>query len=407
MIDSTPGPLGPFAEPRPSMQGRYLIRNKRKAQAFAALDALLALVPSGKGKVPAVPERILVANWGHLGDVITTFGALALLRQSYPGARIGMIVGSWGRAAIQATGFVDDLHIVDHWGVNRANISGKAKRARYRETRTEALRNIRATRYQIAIDLYPFFPPAHPLFFRARIPVRVGFSSGGFGPLLTHALRWPDADRPIADHYQVLLNALDPARPFPPESLRPRRARETLAPLPVGLIGLSNYAVLHPGAGAPFKDWGIDKWRALIADFHRSRPELRLVLTGAGAGEVAIAEALAAEFPDLLVMAGQASFEEFVSIIAQAALVICPDTATGHVAALFDVPTVSVFTGTNSVTQWRPYSDRVQVLVQPVLCAPCNRAGCDVMACIRDVSPATVMAAITRLSLLNDTGPRC
>ena len=34
-------PIGPFAEPRPSMRGRYLIRDPRKARAIGAMDALL------------------------------------------------------------------------------------------------------------------------------------------------------------------------------------------------------------------------------------------------------------------------------------------------------------------------------------------------------------------------------
>lgn len=391
-------PIGPFAEPRPSMRGRYLIRNPQKAHAIAAMDAALSLVPRKKAPLPDRPQRILVANWGHLGDVTTTFGAITRLRNCYPGARIGMIVGSWGRPAISDTGLVDDLHVVDHWGLNRASLSKGEKQARYRETRAAALQAISAARYELAIDLYPFFPPAHPLFYRAGIPTRIGFVSGGFGPLLTHAVGWPDADRPIADQYGVLLDILkcDPSALH--DDLRPHRSRAELAALPAEIARLTPYVVLHPGAGAAHKDWGFEKWRDLLARLRSAYPGLGLVVTGAGEGEAAVAEALAATTSDVVSMVGRANWSSFVRILADATLVICPDTVTGHVAALFDVPTISIFTGTNNASQWRPYSNRAHVLVRPVLCSPCNlNAGCEAMACIRDVSVEEVVVLAAKL----------
>ena len=392
-------PIGPFAIPLPSMRGRYLIRNALKARAVGAFDAALSLVPQRQSVVPEPLERILLANWGHLGDVITTFGAIAALRTRYPGVRIGMIVGSWGRAAIEATGLVDELHVIDHWGLNRSALPAKTKRARYRETRAAALRAIRAADYQVGIDFYPFFPVAHPLFRFASIPVRIGYTSGGFGPLLTHPVRWSDAAHPIADQYRALLNRLDPAYPFAPAALRPHRHRATLAPRPAELDGLRDYIVLHPGAGAAYKDWGVEKWRALalaLRTVNSALPlPLPLVVTGAGAGETAIAAALATAAPGIVPLAGRVDWEGFVAAVAGAKLVICPDTATGHVAALFDVPVISIFTGVNNAAQWSPYGDAVQVLVRPVLCAPCNR-GCDVMACIRDVEVDQVFEAARR-----------
>lgn len=391
-------PIGPFAKPRPSMRGRYLIRNALKALAFSTMDAFLSLTPVRRAPLPDRIERILVANWGHLGDVITTFGAISALRARHPGARIGMIAGSWGQAAMVAAGLVDDIYVIDHSGLNRSNLSRAAKRDRFRETRDVALEAIMAADYQVAIDFYPFAPVAHRLFHKLGIPVRVGYTSGGYGPLLTHPVRWADADRPIADHYRALLDALEPAAPLAAGALRPRRSRATLLPRPTELRAIGSYLVLHPGAGAAFKDWGFDHWRSLIAQLRNERPDLTLVLTGAGPGEVAIAEALAEDAQSgIISVAGRVDWEGFVAVVAGATLVVCPDTATGHVAALFDVPVVSIFTGTNSAAQWGPYSDQAAVLVRPVLCAPCNRSGCAAMACIRDVSPEAVTATVQAL----------
>ncbi len=390
---------GPFAAPRPDMRGRYLIRHPLKVQVIRALDAALSLMPIRHGAAPGRPDRILIANWAHLGDVITTFGAIAALRARYPEARIGMLVGSWGRIAIDRAGLVNDVHVVDHWMLDRSASSRREKMRRYRTTRAVAVQEMRRIGYQVAIDLFAFLPPAHPLFLRAGIPVRIGYTSGGFGPLLTHPVRWSGTERPMADQYRDLLDRLDPAHPFPPAAFRPFRARETLAALPAPVAAAGRYIVVHPGAGAESRHWGHERWAALLARLLREAPGHRIVLTGAGTGDQAITGALAAQYPAVLDMAGRAGWEAFVRILADTDLVICPDTATGHVAALFGVPTVSLFTGTNSPKRWGPYNDRARILLHPVACAPCNRTGCAQMACFRGISPdAAADAALEMLA---------
>mgnify|MGYP006396728543 CR=1 FL=1 len=388
-------PTGPFAEPRPHMRGRYLLRDPKKWAAMVTLDAAFALAPVKKGPVPARPQRILLADWGHLGDVVTTFGAISILKERFPGVEIGMIVGNWGSAAIRNAGLVDRLHVIDHPLLNRSDQSRGEKLARYRETRRAQMPTIRAAGYEVGIDFYPFFPPAHPLFLQAGIPARLGYASGGFGSLLSGPADWPDADMPTAEHYRPLLDLLlGGEEPLAPGSLRPQRDRATLAPPPPELANGEPYIVLHPGSGAAYKDWGFDNWRILASSLVERRPTVRLVVTGAGKDEVAMADRLAAQVPEIANLAGRLDWEGFVRVIADAAQVICPDTATGHVAALFDVPTVSIFTGTNNAAQWAPYTANVKVLMQPTRCAPCNRPGCEAMACIRDVSPDDVYDAL-------------
>lgn len=397
MTDEATNRAGPFATPRPEMRGRYLIRHPLKAAAISAIDATLALVVSHNDRAASPIKRILVANWAHLGDVIISLGVLSALRRRYPEAMIGMLVGSWGRPAVAGTGLADHLHVVDHWRLDRSGRTKAEKRARYRETRAAALEEIVAIGYDVAIDLFPFFPPTHPLFRRAGIPVRVGFDSGGLGPLLTRPVAWRDDDRPMADRYRDLLDMIEPARPYAPVELRPQGDPAGLAPQPEALVDAHPYIVLHPGAGVSFKDWGVDRWDALIDQLSDTRPGFSLVLTGAGASEKALTQSLAQRHRNVIDMAGRVDWDGFVGIVARASLVVCPDTVTGHVAALFDTPVISLFTGTNKPGQWKPYSDQAHVIVQPVACAPCNRPGCTVMACIRDTGVDEVMAAVDRL----------
>ena len=117
-------------------------------------------------------------------------------------------------------------------------------------------------------------------------------------------------------------------------------------------------------------------------------------MTGAGAGEVAVARRLAEAVPGILDLAGRADWSMFEAVLAHADLVLCPDTVTAHLAARFDTPVLAIFTGANDPYQWGPYSQGGHVMVQDVACAPCNRAGCAAMACIAGTTPDQVLQQV-------------
>ena len=387
------------------MRDGYLIRAPNKVRAFKAMDAALSLLPITQHAVPMAPAQILVANWAHLGDVTTTMGAIRTLREWFPAVRIGMIVGSWGKVAAVGPGLVDAVHVIDHPVLNRSDMTRGKKLRRYAATRMEAMRDIRGARYDVGIDFFPFFPPAHPLFYQAGIPVRVGFDSGGFGPLLTHRVAWPDEDLPMAEHYRHLISGAWPDRMLPAGSMRPRMDENRLVPLPPTLADVSGYIVLHPGAGAPTRNWGPERWIGLLDLLREDAVTTgrKVVITGAGARDEEIAASLATAAPWAINLAGKLSWDQFVATIARADIVVCPDTVTSHIAALFDRPLVCLFTGTVKASQWGPYAGNATILIQDVACAPCNRWGCDAMACIRETTPDQVIRAM-RQTLARSSG---
>lgn len=387
----------PHPKVYPAMRGRYLIRNPLSAAVVAAVDTVLRLVPRRRfGDIPVSPNRILVANWAHLGDAVTSLGAIKWLRQTYPKARIGMIVSSWNKIVVQDSADIDDIYVIDHWRLNRSTVTIGQKKQRYAEMRRSAVAAIRDAQYQIGIDFYPFFPQAHPIFYQVEIPVRIGFSSGGLWPLLTHPVPWHDADRPVSDFNRDLLNCLSPKPLLAFGDLRPRLPIDKYAILPQGLQGGGGYVVLHPGAGAAFKDWGIANWKALVAMLqrHPSTAGLRIAITGSGEKEKAVAAEIAASGEDIIDLIGNCNWQQFLSVLAHAHIVVCPDTVTAHAAGLFEVPTVCIFTGVNNSFQWGPANPNAVILVGDVPCRPCNTGGCQQMTCIRSVSVAQVFDAI-------------
>jgi ADP-heptose:LPS heptosyltransferase len=333
---------------------RYLVRSRLAVFVLRCIDALFRQ----RRAEWKSPKRILLCNLAHLGDVVRATAALPIVKEAYPEAEIGFLIGSWSKPVLQNHPLVDKIHCVDHWKLNRASTPLWKKILHYLKQRKKVIREIQG--YDLAIDLYPYFPNAIHMLYKAGIPLRVGYTSGGFGPLLTHPQEWKE-------------NSLSR-----PHLICPSRVQKT-------------HILMHMGTGSSLKEWPEKRWKELAMRLAGEGHEL--VFTGRGEAECARIQRMGVGH---LVM--DAEWDVFVSWIAEAKLLISVDSAAVHVAAAFEVPTVVLFCGINSMSEWRPHNPKAQVLMHPVSCAPCYRKkGCASMACIRQISVDAVFHTAKKL----------
>jgi len=389
--------------PLPAMRGHYSIRNPAANASLRALDATLRLLVRARpvsGPV-AAPRRILISNIAHLGDVIVATSVLPALHAAYPQAEFGFLIGSWSLPVLEGHPLVTRRHVFDHWMQSRASAPRREKWRVHRRTRAPALREIRAVGYDLAIDLYWNMPNTLPLLWQARIPVRVGYGSAGFGPLATHCLELSEARDHVLERHRVLLglllvdaHCLSLMRPtLPPAS------SQTLADVTARLremgVNQENYVVFHPGASARFKEWPEQKWRALALGLTGAGCDI--VFTGHGASEEAMIQRIIRGVPGCASLCGRISWQGVVGVIQQARLLACVDTVAGHIAGAVGTPS-AVLTAGPSPYLWKPTGAPSRVLMAPVPCAPCHRNyGCTGMECLRDLDVEQALDACSRL----------
>jgi len=381
------------------MRGRYLVRSNGAFAALTVADAVLGLVAHNKpGKKRRDLRRVLIGIGGHLGDAVMATGALRLIARTRPDLEIGVAAGSWSADVFRGHPSVKWLHAVDHWKLNRSPLHLTAKLRRSAATARTAVGEIRATDYDAAVDLYPFFPNMAAVFARAGVPIRIGYSSGGLGALYTDSVAWTherthERTHMTAKHARLVARLLDLADVEGRELLYllPRTTAEICGrvdALPVQQT--ERFVVLHPGTGAMQKEWPIASWRELAKEF-RDRC-IHIVVTGSGIRDQAAAQAIVEYVPECLNLTGRVTWQEFVEVVRRASLVISGDTAAAHVAAACETPQVALFSGITDSVEWRPAGLAGEVVMQPVPCAPCFRNdGCDVMTCIRGVGVDTVL----------------
>ncbi|MCH9609767.1 MAG: hypothetical protein S4CHLAM45_01590 [Chlamydiales bacterium] len=317
-----------------SKNSTYPLSNRWAYAALSTLDFLLKGIPLRRNfKIPS-PKKIVLINLGHLGDVILTTTLLKPLKKAFPSAEIGMVVGSWSHPILKGHPLLSSIHHLDHWKVNRG------LNHRYKKMRKTLLQEIQ--KYDVAIDCSFHFPNASPLLWRANIPTRIGFTSAGFGPLLTHSLPWRDQSCSAPLSFFSLLQFLGiegkPSKPFLP----PVESKD------------QNYIVMHMGAGDQRKEWDRAQWRALANTIDR-----RIFFTGRGEREKEMIDWVIQEVPHAKNLCDKLSWSEFVGCIQGADCLITVDTSAGHVAAAVDTPVAVIFTSVTSPEIWKPFGENV------------------------------------------------
>jgi ADP-heptose:LPS heptosyltransferase len=274
-----------------------------------------------------LPEdaRIAVIRLRSLGDCVLTTPALALLKQTRPDLRIGVVVEDRFAPIFTGNPAVD--------GILPPNASELAR-----------------WKADLALNLHGGTRSAQ-LTIASRAPLRAAFTHFRFQ--LAYNLRIPRAqeilgcDRTVhtAEHLASAMFYLGvPMRDIPRARLF---ATTRSAPAP--------YAVLHPLASAPDKTWPAASFLAVARHL-----ELEINLE-----PVFIAgphEDLSA-FNQYRCVAG-ASLEEIKSLLAAASLFIGNDSGPAHMAAAFGLPVV-VFFGTSDPEIWRPWKTESRVLTSP------------------------------------------
>lgn len=336
-------------------------------------DWILSWLRRPGGVIPT-PRRLLLSNLSQLGDVLLTTALLSMLKRALPDLQIGLIVGSWAASLVQNHPLVDWVHQLDHWKTNRSGETTFQRWRRYRRMSRVVLRELRTQDYDVAIECSPYFPNTIPLTYRAGIPVRIGYSSGGCGPLLTHEVAWTGAERSMAEHMADLAELVVKRSPL----------KMVLPPLPKVPLSLpEEYIVVHMGCGDLRKEWPAESWRELCQKL--SAEGHFLVFTGRGERENQMAIAASSGLPRCLNGCDRLSWLETIALIQGARFLVGVDTATGHAAAAAEVPSVLIYSGIEPISHWRPLGPNVHPITHPVSCSPC-RVGCATRECIRNVS---------------------
>jgi ADP-heptose:LPS heptosyltransferase len=339
---------------------------------------------------------VLLIRPDHVGDVLLTSPAVALLRESLPSAQLTYLVGPWSAAVARGGPGVDSLRLLAYPGFTRqANANVLAP---YALLMREAA-GLRRERYDVAVVFRPDHWWGALLALTAGIPVRVGAKTPETTPLLTHA-------RPERPGEHATLQAVGLARlalqacgaPAADTVTDPvfrvsADARATANELWTRhALDEKRVVAIQPSAGAPLKSWPVDRWAGL-ADALIERGTAVLLVGAPDDGPLVAAIQAHMSNPARASVACGQSLEVSAAIYQRCALVVGLDGGGAHLAAAVGTRTVRLYGPAPSDVfgPWPARDTRQRVLVASGLeCMPCGQL--EAPPCGATTLPACLLA---------------
>ncbi|MBI2870084.1 MAG: glycosyltransferase family 9 protein [Candidatus Omnitrophica bacterium] len=325
--------------------------------------------------------RILVVNPYGIGDVLFTTPLIQALRDKYPGAFIGMLVGSRTAEVVRDNPCISEIFVYDK---DRYRSLPWWKAFRYF---LNLIMTLRRQRFNTLIDFSLGAEYSAIALFLLGIKKRIGFNMKGRGRFLNKKVRLKGFHtKPVASYYLELgkFLGLDPDAVeeqdgelklyLSKEGLR--RAEEFLRK--EGLDQDQKLVLMIPGGGA---SWGANAWYkqwpaesfARLADLLVEGYGAQIIITGDEKDRPIVERAAQAMKAKPVVSTGL-DLGAFSALMSYCRLVVCNDGGPLHVAVSQGISTVSFF-GPVDERVYGPYTkDRDHfVFTNPVSCRPCYK----------------------------------
>jgi len=336
------------------------------------------------------PASILVVEFWNLGDLAILMPFLRNLRQTFPQARISLLVSP------------DLVHFLDGQGLVDEFISVRVPWARHfnrwRKYNPFSLDWISLARTILALRKRQF-----DWAFSGRMDVRdnlllllsgarrrIGYGLGGGGSFLTDRVM-PDLSRQHrADVWLHLLQAVNTSRVHEVGGYRLIDTELTRAQSYLASLGIPPNTLLmgvHPGARIHTRRWGDERFAEVTRRVLRETDMHVLWFSEPGTS---------CQAPQLerchTVSLG---FRSFLAVLSYCRLLLCNDSGPMHLANLLGVPVVAVF-GPQRPEWFGPRGPQDRVVIRPEFpCRPCSDYCIfDQPYCLRTISAGEVYSTV-------------
>ena len=354
----------------------------------------------------AAARRILVVRLDGLGDVLMTTPTIRALAGAGRGTsrEITLLTSPAGAALVPLLPEVDDVIVAEPpWlKPGEGSIRPADEDAAGMGLLAERLREGRFDAAVICTVQSQSALPSAMLCLMAAIPLRLAHARENPYRLLTDWVPDPEPLAPVRHEVRRQLDMVAAVGATVEDehlSVRvpPAAARAIRELLPVmGIEPADRWVVVHPGASAPSRRYPVESFARVVRALVREHG-VRVVLTG-GPGEIeAVAEIQAAAGPGAVRFSGLPDLAHLAALLAVAPVFVGNNSGPAHLAAAVGTPVVDLYALTN--LQHAPWGVPFRVLAHDVPCKGCRKSVCPMghHACLRGVTPASVVAAVLAL----------
>jgi len=374
----------------------YVLKNKLYLLAVALIDFCGYIIVSILRifrvlKFPAEVNNILVIRLDHIGDVVYSTCVPQNLKAHYPQAKVDFLVAGWAKELVSGNPYIDRVICYDAPWFNR----GSKKAAGFGDFLRLA-GELRRKKYDLGFDLRGDLRHII-LMWLAGVKFRVGYGITGGAFLLGRNARYrKDA---YAGHNLDLLEAVG-IRPVTskPEIYTSGKNEDFVTNLfrQHSLYDSELIVGVHPYAGHSSRNWQDGRFAQLMRRL-RDKYNAKIILVGGQGDRSSSQNIIAASGIEAVNLSGRAALGDLAALFKRINLFIGVDSGPSHIAASLGRPTVVLYSGINTRSEWGQKGGKIAVVQKDVPCKGCEKLKCAAHICMEAISVDDVMAAVSEV----------
>jgi len=302
-------------------------------------------------------KKILFISLSNIGDIVLTTPAMRMLSESFPGARMDVMVGPNGVELFKGHPAVSEVIEYDK------HISLREKR--------ELVKRLRKMKYDLIADmrnsLFPFLLGAK---YRTN-PIHVPPKSikhkkkQHIWKLFSTGLKLDAADAPFYVHVSQEDNGY-------------------IDKITMGLDRNKPIVAISPGAKSDIKRWPAENYVKLTERL-AERLGAQIIMVGDKRDRALIKGIVSSVKRDITDLSGKTTLCQLASLLGRSDLLITNDSAPLHIAGAVGTKVLAIFGPTDS-NAYGPTGKDDRVMMKKLDCSPCAKAQCKYKhECMKDL----------------------
>jgi len=375
---------------------RYIFKNKIILLFIALIDFIgnILFMPFRvlKRHNPGNVSKILVIRLDHIGDVIFSTPIPKNLKSHYKGAKITFLVGSWSKDIVMNNPHIDEVISYNAPWFDR---SRKKLFEVIKFFRLAA--ELRKQQYDIGFDPRGDFRHIL-LMFISGIRFRVGYGMTGGGFMLHRQGIYRDGIHSMEHNLDLLKDMHIKIESKDIEFYSSPKDKKAIGDfLKANHVSKNTpMAIAHPFSGNISKNWSCERFADLLRRIDKEF-SLKLIVIGSENDREEINNIIKTSKVDVLNGAGLLSLGALLELMKMSKIFIGVDSGPSHIAALSDLASVILYSGTNSPDEWGPLSKKSIVIQMDIPCKGCHRIDCKDNICMDLITVEDVIESINKV----------
>ena len=328
-------------------------------------------------------KKILIIRFKALGDLLLTQPAVRAVKESYPKAKVSVLVNREGLDIMSGLELADEVICFDK----------RAGQPLIRDL--ELIERVIEEHFDLVIDLFGNMRSAL-ITLLSGAKYRVGLTWRFRKYFYNIRVEGPKEAMYGADVNLLVVKAVGAeTKDKSMDVFVPEEATRYIAEF-LEKKGLENKKVvgINPFASFMTRDWGIKKFAAL-SDLLKAGGFEPLIVWGPGQEERA--KELVEMTKSRPVLAPETGVKELAALFKKLSAVVTPTTFTQHLAVALGTPCIAV-AGATDQRAWAPADGPKYIGISAKLpCMPCEKTYCDKFVCMEAVSVKEVFDAVIKL----------